>query len=1110
MKLRLLAVLSCLFVASTAAAGRKTTATAGNLAVIDRVLAASDPKARTIRIGDMDFPRAALVAHRDKLAGKKSAGPDAAFDGKVTLWTGGLVPYAFDEKVTAEHRRAFRDAAADWATFAALTFVERTTQPNYILVVDSPNEGGYSAVGMIGGAQELGIGANSWNRGTLCHELGHALGLIHEHQRSDREDYVESFPENVIPGLEANFITLPNTINGSSYDFLSCMHYSRYSFSIDPGNLETLRPLPAYAQFTNVMGEYFLRVLSRSDRDAMAAAYGAGPALTPLVTTTADSGPGSLRAAITYAFDHPGTTITFNIPQADPGYDAMLNVWIIRPTDALPRIPPNTTINAETQPGTHALPRVVLNGANAGPGTFASGLVFTESGATVRGFHIINFFYDGVLMYGDGLSIANHNTVKACIIGLDSAGNPAPNGFGGVNLLAGDNNLIGGTTAADRCVISGNSSRGVGIFGTSSNTVSGCFIGTDRTGALARPNGLEGVFIAAGSSANYIGTASPGGGNVISGNSRAGVVIAGLNAEGNFLLGNAIGTNAARDAALPNQNEGVAIFDSARQNFVGFPGSGGYPTSGNLISGNLGPGLTISGAGTGFCTVAANRIGTNGAGTAALPNGGAGVAIFGTTGICVVGGQLVNAGNLISGNADHGVAISDGARANLEANVIGLNAAGTAALGNGGSGVSIFGGANSELGSDAPGTPANVLAGNALDGVTVSGSATAKLVRCLIGTDALGNGTIGNGFAGVAVFGGAFARLGPEAGGPVGGNLIAGPASKSGVVASGTGTSAEIVSNNFRGHGSAIVLFGGSSANVAFNGFRQFAFSGIEVFDAGTTGTFQTNLFDAGSRVPINLVGGAEDGQGRTANDAAGDADTGPNGLLNYPVLNSALQQANGTRVQGTYAGPALTSLTLDFYNVGPAGEIASAIGSTVINTNGAGTAAFDVVLPGLVRAGRRVVATATAGGATSEFSLGPVVTVVDADGDGLPDDYELANGLSPLDPADALRDADGDGQSNLAEYLAGTNPGLAASRLRIELASNLSNSYALTIELGAGRAYAVEYNDDLAAGTWRPLVPILVGGTTLTVPTPRNGGSPGFTFPPPPPRYFYRARLLP
>ncbi len=130
-----------------------------------------------------------LRSWRNQLAGLPS--PRLAFDGSTPTWTGGILYYTFDGTVTPAHQKVFLDGAAEWATFATLHFVPRTTQTNYFTVLENPSlAGGQSAVGMIGGQQFLQIGPNAWNRGTICHELGHTLGLIHEHQRSDRDAYV--------------------------------------------------------------------------------------------------------------------------------------------------------------------------------------------------------------------------------------------------------------------------------------------------------------------------------------------------------------------------------------------------------------------------------------------------------------------------------------------------------------------------------------------------------------------------------------------------------------------------------------------------------------------------------------------------------------------------------------------------------------------------------------------------------------------------------------------------------------------------------------------------------------------------------------------------------
>ena len=87
--------------------------------------------------------------------------------------------------------------------------------------------------------------------------------------------------------------------------------------------------------------------------------------------------------------------------------------------------------------------------------------------------------------------------------------------------------------------------------------------------------------------------------------------------------GNIIGLNPAGTAAIGNQFEGIAIFGSASSNIIG----GTTNASPNIISGNVGSGISISGAGTKTNKVQHNLIGTNLNGTTAFPNK-AGVQIF--------------------------------------------------------------------------------------------------------------------------------------------------------------------------------------------------------------------------------------------------------------------------------------------------------------------------------------------------------------------------------------------------------------------------------------------------------------------------------------------------
>ncbi len=139
--------------------------------------------------------------------------------------------------ITSIKMQQFRDGVAEWAAFANLHFIEFTGTPpaNYITVQENSTgfEGGFSSsVGMAGGEQFVQFGPNSWNRGTVCHEVGHAIG---------------SGTNNSGPiAIPTSLSTLPISIPGSSltsplsqaagpsaraYDFYSVMHYRRNDLS---------------------------------------------------------------------------------------------------------------------------------------------------------------------------------------------------------------------------------------------------------------------------------------------------------------------------------------------------------------------------------------------------------------------------------------------------------------------------------------------------------------------------------------------------------------------------------------------------------------------------------------------------------------------------------------------------------------------------------------------------------------------------------------------------------------------------------------------------------------------------------------------------------------
>src|SRR4029077_14597240 len=135
---------------------------------------------------------------------------------------------------------------------------------------------------------------------------------------------------------------------------------------------------------------------------------------------TQDSGVGSLRAAMYYAFDHPGTTIRFNIPTRDPGFSN--TVFNILTSGALLSLVNGMIIDGSTEPTNSNPngPEIVLNGSllNNGP-VFADGLHMTGTNCAVRSLVINGFTQSGVAIEG---SNAVGNVVAGCYIGVDSTG----------------------------------------------------------------------------------------------------------------------------------------------------------------------------------------------------------------------------------------------------------------------------------------------------------------------------------------------------------------------------------------------------------------------------------------------------------------------------------------------------------------------------------------------------------------------------------------------------------------------------------------------------------------------------------------------------------------
>ena len=119
-----------------------------------------------------------------------------------------------------------------------------------------------------------------------------------------------------------------------------------------------------------------------------------------------------------------------------------------------------------------------------------------------------------------------------------------------------------------------------------------------------------------------------------------------------------------------------------------------------------------------------------------------------------------------------------------------------------------------------------------------------------------------------------------------------------------------------------------------------------------------------------------------------------------------------------------------------------------------------------------RVIVRNLASSGTAANALCNVITLADADGDGIADIWEVANGLNTNSVADAALDSDGDTMSNRAEFLAGTDPSNAASYLKID---SITANVGATLTFGAisNRTYSVQYSDLPGSALWFKLADV-------------------------------------
>ncbi|MEM1181755.1 MAG: M12 family metallopeptidase [Acidobacteriota bacterium] len=264
-------------------------------------------------------------SHLDQAFGTKSAGRTAP----SRLWPSGLVPYTVESGVSSTVQGWIADAIDEWASQTEVRLVPRTNEADYLYFSADSACGSY--VGRQGGSQQIWVNGCS-KLGSVVHEIGHAVGLYHEHSRADRDFYVTINWSNIDPGYVHNFsqYTAADGADLGDYDYGSIMHYSCTAGSINGG--QTISPRHGAFQCNTIIGQRD----GFSDGD-LAGIHQLYPQVTVLATNYSGQGQGnklyqidghdastsqtrSLRGATCVSdMDFmPGSTRVFGVDCSDP------------------------------------------------------------------------------------------------------------------------------------------------------------------------------------------------------------------------------------------------------------------------------------------------------------------------------------------------------------------------------------------------------------------------------------------------------------------------------------------------------------------------------------------------------------------------------------------------------------------------------------------------------------------------------------------------------------------------------------------------------------------------------------------------------------------------
>jgi hypothetical protein len=157
-----------------------------------------------------------------------------SFDFTIGAWKDGIIPYYLKGEFSDTDIQNIEAAMHAWEQVCGVRFEKVKPRSSAYAIIRVTQQEWYSSIGENNSQCRMIFGRWYSNIGVIEHELGHCLGLVHEHQRPDRDSYVTVFWDNILSGKEFNFDVMDNPLyveQEFTYDYESIMHYAPNAFS---------------------------------------------------------------------------------------------------------------------------------------------------------------------------------------------------------------------------------------------------------------------------------------------------------------------------------------------------------------------------------------------------------------------------------------------------------------------------------------------------------------------------------------------------------------------------------------------------------------------------------------------------------------------------------------------------------------------------------------------------------------------------------------------------------------------------------------------------------------------------------------------------------------